>query len=172
MKAETFGRIAMFGLLCGLLMSCVQTATPGGPSFRSQYDSARTALERGDYPRAERLYARVMPNAGPFEDRVRLEHAHVVLRAGEYERAAETAGALADTTSGVTRGAALAVQGTADHETGLQLLANGDRPSGKARLIRARDILAEVLRDHPDLDPLGSMAGRRASIEARLSALR
>jgi hypothetical protein len=43
---------------------------------------------------------------------------------------------------------------------------------GKSHLERANTALAEVLENNPDFDPLGSMAGRKASIEVRLNGMR
>jgi hypothetical protein len=58
------------------------------------------------------------------------------------------------------------------HELGLKALAKGDREAGKSYLEQAEAALTEVLATNPDLDPLGSLAGRKASIQSRLSGMR
>ncbi|PWJ15798.1 hypothetical protein [Jannaschia seohaensis] len=140
-------------------------------AFQAQYMSARTALETGDYDRAETLYRRLMPKAGPLGDRIRLEYSHTVLRAGDFAAAADMADRVASDTTGDARAAALAVRGTAHHEMALAILGAGDPAAGAARLTEARAALREVLRDHPEMDPLGSLAGRVAAIDARLAAM-
>ncbi|MEP2716396.1 hypothetical protein [Pseudophaeobacter sp.] len=165
--------LAKLGLMAGgvlILGSCGESLGPKG-GFHSKYSVARNALESGDYARASRSYQRLIAEAGPLAPRLQLEYAHAELRSGNYTEAARIAGSLADGQSGEARGAALAVQGTAQHELGLALLAKGEVEPGKAQLIQARAALDEVLKSPADLDPLGSMAGRRASIAARLQKL-
>lgn len=165
------GSFSKAGLVLGaalLLGSCGDTI---GGGFQSQYAVARNALEVGDYARAKRGYQKLLSQAGPLAPRLQLEYAHAELRGGNYAEAARLAGGLARSQQGDARGAALAVQGTAQHEQGLMLLSQGQTDAGKAQLTAAQTALAEVLKSHPDLDPLGSMAGRRASIAARLKAL-
>ncbi|OWU81680.1 hypothetical protein ATO6_23650 [Oceanicola sp. 22II-s10i] len=132
---------------------------------------ARNALEEGHFARANTSYARLLPQAGPLGGRIRLEYAHSLLRAGDFDAAAKQASTVAAAESGPVRGAARAVEGTAHHEIGLALLAKGDRAGGKARLTAAQAALAEALSDNPEGDPLGSLAGRKASIDARLKRL-
>ena len=55
---------------------------------------------------------------------------------------------------------------------GLQAFAKGDTKTGKTYLEQAEAALTEVLRTNPELDPLGSMAGRKKSIQSRLNGLR
>lgn len=156
------------------------TATPGGGilgggagksgGFEARYTVARNALETGQYDRARRTYAELIGQAGPFAPRLRLELAHAELRAGNYATAAEIAGSVAKGATGPARGTALAVRGTALHELGDATLAAGRTDRGTALLRAAQAALAEVVKDHPDLDPLGAMAGRHAAITARLGA--
>jgi len=153
-----------------LLGSCDASFT-GGQAFREQYAVARNALEAGHYTRANSAYTQLMPEAGPLAPRLRLEYAHSQLRAGDYPAAAREAGAVAAQTSGAGRSAALAVLGTAEHEIALAALAEGEKAAGKAHLVVARGALTEVLEKNPELDPLGALAGRKASIEVRLAAL-
>ncbi|CUH89346.1 outer membrane assembly lipoprotein YfiO [Phaeobacter sp. CECT 5382] len=175
MQAISFAKRGLMGglMACGVLLlgSCGESSGSGSHGFHSKYAVARNALESGDYARAKRSYQKLITEAGPLAARLRLEYAHAELRAGNYAEAAKIAGDLAQGQSGEARGAALAVQGTAQHELGLMLLAEGDGEAGKAQLTQARAALAEVLKSHADLDPLGSMAGRRASISARLQKL-
>ncbi|WP_417714522.1 hypothetical protein [Pseudophaeobacter arcticus] len=178
MQAISFAKRGVLGgmVLCGglLLGSCGESTGAGGTAgsgFQSKYAVARNALESGDYGRAKRSYQRLIATAGPLAPRLQLEYAHAELRAGNYGAAAQIAGDLAKSQSGEARSAALAVQGTAQHEQGLALLAKGDVDSGKALLAQARAALDEVLKSSTDMDPLGSMAGRRAQIGASLQKL-
>ena len=153
------------------IVSCAENTADSPRGFKSQYNQARTALEQGDYARANRVYLRLADDAGPFETRVRLEHGHSELRAGAFDRASAIAGALAQAGTGDARAAALAVQGTADHEMGLALLRQGETAAAAARLRAAQAALDEVLADHPEMAPLGALVGRQASIAARLKTL-
>ncbi|APZ54037.1 hypothetical protein [Salipiger abyssi] len=143
----------------------------GKQGFRAQYFTARNALEAGNYDVARRSYSRLIADAGPLAERLELEYAHSELRAGNFPEAARIAASLAARQSGAARGAALAVQGTAQHELGLAQLAEGKTEAGKASLVAAQAALGTVIEGHPELDPLGSMAGRHASIAARLARL-
>ncbi|WP_299146613.1 hypothetical protein [uncultured Tateyamaria sp.] len=154
------------------IVGCAENTATSQRGFKAQYNQARTALEQGNYDKANRVYARLVTDAGPFEKRVRLEHGHSELRAGAFDQAAAIAQALAQSGSGKERAAALAVKGTADHEQGLALLRDGQTRAGAARLTAADKAIAEVLSTHPELDPLGALAGRQASIKVRLKALR
>lgn len=159
------GLVLSAGLILG---SCGDTI---GGGFQSQYAVARNALEVGDYARAKRGYQKLLAEAGPLAPRLQLEYAHAELRAGNYAEAARIAADLAANQTGDARGAALAVQGTAQHEQGLLLLSQGQVEPGKAQLKAAQAALGEVVKSHAGLDPLGSMAGRHASIAVRLRAL-
>jgi hypothetical protein len=155
-----------------VLGSCGETMSSGsGSGFQSKYAVARNALEAGDYERARKAYLKLISQAGPLTPRLQLEYAHAELRAGNFSEAASAASNLAQSQSGTARGAALAVQGTAQHELGLILLSQDQTAAGKAQLVAAQKALSEVLKSHADLDPLGGMAGRKASIAARLKAL-
>ncbi|GAA6197992.1 hypothetical protein [Pseudophaeobacter sp.] len=153
-----------------VLGSCGETMSSGS-GFQSKYAVARNALEAGDYERARKAYLKLISQAGPLTPRLQLEYAHAELRAGNFSEAASAASNLAQSQSGTARGAALAVQGTAQHELGLILLSQDQTAAGKAQLVAAQKALSEVLKSHADLDPLGGMAGRKASIAARLKAL-
>lgn len=172
MKAVTRTWAKIIGLSTVLLMGCTETAGVGPRGFAAQYNTARTALEQGKYATAGRLYARMLPKSGPFKDRIQIEYAHTMLRSGQYEKASQLAGGVARNGDGPVRAAALSVKGTADHEVALKLLHNGDLANGAARLQVAQKSLDEVLKSHPDFDPLGSLAGRQASIAVRLKTLR
>ena len=79
--------------------------------------------------------------------------------------------ALAQGQSGSARRAALSVAATAEHELGLVAIQQGD-PAAARQLLHAADAaIAEVLASEPELDPLGALAGRQASIKVRLKAL-
>lgn len=140
-------------------------------SFESQYAVARNALEGGQYDRARRSYQKLLQQAGPLAPRMQLEYAHTELRAGNYEQAAQIAASLAGSQKGLARSAALAVQGTAQHELGLKQLSEGNTAAGQQNLTAANAALQEVLKSNPDLDPLGAMAGRQAKISSRLKRL-
>lgn len=161
-------------LALGLVVLAGCEEGPGsGPSagFRKNYDAARGALEAGKYDRAARAYARLVPQAGPFAPRIRLEYAHALLRAGDHARAASEARALAQAQESPARLSALAVQGTAEHELGLKALDRGETETGRRLLQQADAAMEVVLAQAPDLDPLGALAARRASIAVRLKAL-
>lgn len=170
MQAISYSKFALAAVSVMALGSC--DMEPNGASgFQKQYSVARDALEKGHYEQAKRGYARLMDQAGPFRPRLQLEYAHSELRAGNYAEAANLAADLARTQKGDARGSALSVQGTAQHELALALIQTGDTASAKTLLKAAHAALSEVVKSHPDLDPLGSMAGRRAAIEARLKRL-
>ncbi|MCJ7874784.1 hypothetical protein [Phaeobacter sp. J2-8] len=172
MKTVTRARAVGVGLATILLVSCTDTAQVSQKGFAAQYSTARTALEKGNYDLAGRVYARMLPQAGPLSDRIQLEYAHAMLRSGEFQRASQMAGVIADRSNGSDRAAALSVKGTADHEMALILLREGDQINSMARLKAAQQSLQEVLNKHPDFDPLGALAGRQASIAVQLKTLR
>ena len=171
MKAGTSLRVVAIGLSVVALVSCAETGGFGQRSFQSQYNDARTALETGKYKAANKIYEHLLPQAGPLNNRIQLEFSHSHLRAGDFDKAARMAGALANSQDSTARSAALSVQGTAEHEAALQLLAQGNTELGVARLKIAQKAIEEVLSKDPALDPLGSLAGRRASIAVRLKSL-
>lgn len=171
MKAVTQARAIFFGLTVVLLISCTETSGTDQRGFATRYNTARTALEKGNYATAGRLYERMLSQSGPLNDRIQVEYAHTMLRSGQYERASQLAGDVAKKNDGPTRAAALSVKGTADHEVALKLLRIGDQANGIARLRAAQKALDEVLKSHPDFDPLGALAGRQASIAALLKKL-
>lgn len=162
--------------LCGalsilLLTGCADNGITGQSAFKSQYVNARTALEEGQFARATRLYRGLLDTSGALETRIRLELAHAQLRSGDYPGAVGNARQVASTQQGTARSAALSVEGTALHEIGLQQLSSGETAAGKTSLTAARQALAEVLKRDPQLDPLGGLAGRKASIDVRLQGL-
>lgn len=170
MQTSSYLKAGVTGLVLVVLGSCGETLSSQN-SFESQYAVARNALERGQYDKARRSYQKLLGNAGPFRPRLQLEYAHTELRAGNYAEAARLAHLVAQGQNGPARGAALAVQGTAQHELGLQLLAGGETAAGRESLRAASAALGEVLSKTPELDPLGSMAARRAEINTRLKRL-
>lgn len=172
MQVVTRVRAVFVGLSTCVLLSCAQTAGTGQQDFEKQYNTARSALEKGNFAAAGKMYARMLPTAGPLNDRIELEYAHAMLRAGEFDQAAQMAARIAADAGSDGRAAALSVKGTADHEMGLRLLRDGDRSNGTVRLKAAQKSIEEVLKAHPDFDPLGALAGRQASIAVRLKALR
>ena len=168
MQAGSGARAGVIGLLLIGLGGCQDGGTYGQQSFRGQYAQAREALEAGKYDRAAQGYARLLQRAGPLAPRIRLEYAHAQLRGGDYAQAAEQAEYLASRQEGAGRAAALAVRGTAQHELGLKAFAAGDARTGQSYLKAAAGAFDEVLKHHPELDPLGALAGRNASIKVRL----
>lgn len=171
MKAGCFFKPALAGVFVLALAACDDGAGSGSDSFRKDYTKARSALEAGQYATANRIYARMLQDAGPLTPRIRLEYAHSLLRSGAYDQAAAQAQGLANSQTGTARSAALSVLGAARHELGLQALAAGDKAAGRAHLTAARAALGEVLKSDPELDPLGALAGRQASIAVRLKGL-
>ncbi|MGV6811841.1 MAG: hypothetical protein ACWA47_06315 [Brevirhabdus sp.] len=161
-------------MIAGGALLLVSACQPGDVTrrsgFKAQYATARTALEEGSYGRAIRSYKDLLKVSGPLEPRIRLEYAHALLRAEQYEAAAIEARTLATGQSGDNRAAALAVQGTAEHELALeQMAAQGRTPAVKARFQTAKDAFDELLKTNKKLDPLGSMAARRDAIRRELA---
>ncbi|WP_297774257.1 hypothetical protein [uncultured Roseovarius sp.] len=155
-----------------LLTACEPGTLSNGTTFQRQYIAARKALEAGSYDSALRGYAALIPHAGPLEPRVRLEYAHALLRASRYDEAAQVAGALATGTEGSNRAAALAVLGTAQHESALADIAAGRRGPGTVAKLRSADAaLKEMQSLDQDMDPLGAMADRRTDIARELKQL-
>lgn len=157
-----------------VLVGCAEAtlSTNGKSGFQGKYMSARMALEKGNYAQANRLYASLLPSAGPLEPRIRLEFAHSQLRAGKFGKAAQTASVLAQSQTGAARSAALSVQGTAEHEAALEMLKKGRSQEAQELMRSAQSAMAEVLTSNPELDPLGAIAGRKATIDVRLKTLR
>lgn len=170
MQYQTYVKVGIACALAALLGSCDMPQV-GSTGFQSQYVVARNALEGGDYARSGRVYAKLVPEAGPLTPRIKIEYAHSHLRAGNYAAAVAEAAPVARSASGDTRSAALAVQGTAQHELALAALAAGDTDAAKRYLSEAKAALSEVLKNHPKLDPLAALAGRAAQIEVQLSRL-
>lgn len=171
MNAGQFLRPAIAGLCLLGLGGCDDGQNAGSNKFRNDYTEARTALETGHFDRANRIYARMLDQAGPLEPRIRLEYAHSLLRSGAYAEAAQQAQSLAQSQTGTARSAALAVLGVAQQELGLVALGDGDRTAARHYLTQAQGAIAQVLDADPGLDPLGALAGRQASIQVQLATL-
>ncbi|WP_420568733.1 hypothetical protein [Thalassovita sp.] len=170
MQAIPFSKLALASVAALFLVGC-EMDSGGNGGFQRQYNSARLALEEGKYDKASRIYARLMDQAGPLRPRIQLEYAHSELRAGNWANAAQLAANLAQSQKDQDRAAALSVLGTAQHEQGLAHLQNGENDAGKQMLQAADATLSDVLKSHPQMDPLGSLEGRRAAIRARLKRL-
>lgn len=153
------------------LISCDDGQQAGSNSFRNNYTKARSALEQGQYDKANRIYARMLTDAGPLYPRIQLEYAHSLLRGGAYDEALQQAEALSQSQTGTARSAALSVLGVAHHELGLVALTAQDASTGRQHLTAAQIALDEVLKNDPDLDPLGALTGRQASIKVQLKSL-
>lgn len=171
MQVSSMARAFALSTAFLVMIGCAPELGSGASSFQKQYAAARTALESGRYSRAIQGYSRLVESAGPLRSRIELELAHSYLRSGEYAAAAKTARRVVQTETGQGKAAALAVQGTADHELGLAALARGDNARGRSFLEQADRAMKTVLDSHADLDPLGALAARRASIAVRLKAL-
>jgi hypothetical protein len=166
-------RVTLVIVALGLMLplAACDTAPGNATGFRKTYFAARGALEEGRYGQASRQYEQLMASAGPFLPRIQLEYAHSLLRAGDHAGAARIGEQMAQSESGAASAAALAVAATARHEMGLAALAQGQTDAGRANLEKASAAMAKVLGSHPELDPLGALAGRQASIKVRLQAI-
>lgn len=159
------------------LVGCQLDAPSFTPSarnagFKDSYGVARSALEGGKIAKAERSYKDLILQSGPLEGRIRLEYAHVLLRAGKFADASGEARVAVSLLEAEGKSAALAVQATADQELARLALASGQGGGDvRQRLISARDGFDTVLKEHPQLDPLGALALRRKTVEAELEAL-
>ncbi len=130
---------------------------------------ARSALEGGQYAKASRQYGDMLRTAGPLAPRIRLEYAHALLRDGKFGQAGAEARTVAAQLRGSGRSAALAVQGTADHELARAGVARGRTGATEINLFKsAAQALDEMLKADPKMDPLGAMATRRRSIDLEL----
>ncbi len=151
------------------LAGCEVGAIGEGANFQKKYSGARKALEEGNYDLAARNYAALIPSSGPLAPRLRLEYAHALLRAGRNDEAAQVANMLASEVEGGNRAAALAVEGTALHESALaDMQAGRSGAEVNAKLRRADVALSEMLSLDAALDPLGAMQSRRAEIARSL----
>ncbi|SLN47699.1 hypothetical protein PEL8287_02447 [Roseovarius litorisediminis] len=161
--------LTVFGLVFALA-ACEPGVVSKGSSFQRNYSIARKALETGNYDMAIKGYGAMIPEAGPFEPRLRLEYAHALLRAGRFDEASSVSGALAQTLKGSDRAAALAVKGAAEHEKAILAMNNGDFGSGTANSLHAASsAIDEMLKIDPEMDPMGAMASRRSDIREELS---
>jgi outer membrane protein assembly factor BamD (BamD/ComL family) len=160
-----------FGLVMVLLAGCEDRPPYEKQRFQQQYTTARRALENEKYDKANRIYEQLLPRAGPLTPRIQLEYSHSLLRAGNYDKAAETARQLADNQPGEARGAALSVLGTAEHELAIIALQNGMPDAAKQHLLSAQSAMQEVLRTYPTLDPLGTLSGRLANVQQQIQTL-
>lgn len=173
---HAFLKISALALALALVSACQPGA--GGSlvsrvGFKANYLVARAALEQGQYAKASRQYISLLPKAGPLEARIRLEYAHSLLRENKFEKASDEARVVASELKGRGRAAALAVQATADQEIGRASINRGEvTAEAIQRLVSARDAFDEVLKSYPDLDPLGGLKARRASLTVELSTIR
>ncbi|RFP86722.1 hypothetical protein DZK27_13940 [Rhodobacteraceae bacterium 63075] len=171
MRTGQLARAGLFGVSLVLLASCDETVGIGEKSFQRQYAIARDALEEGRYERASKAYAQLIPKAGPLAPRMKLEYAHAQLRVGQYGKASQIARSLSQSKDVSLKSASLAVYGTAEHELGEAALQRGDLTAGRQHLAAAQSALGMMLKAHPEMDPLGAMAGRKAAVDARLKRL-
>jgi len=172
MRARSSVAWMVLGAALLLPTACQEFEPSKRDSFKGKYHVARLALEEGRYARAIRSYQSLLKQAGPFAPRVRLEYAHSLLRDNRFEEAAREARVIAQTQNGDARLAALAVQGTADHELARAAMAAGLRDNAvRSRLQSARGAFDEVLKKPKVFDPLGSLADRRRIIDKELASL-
>lgn len=172
MRVQQSITLVMLGVSLFVVAACQDFQPSKNSDFKSKYMVARGALEEGSYARAGRNYQALLKQSGPLEPRVRLEYAHALLRANKFEEASNQARIITQRQSGDARIAALAVQGTADHELARAAIGAGQRDATvKRRLQSARTALGEVGKHGKDFDPLGAMAERRKEIDRTLSAL-
>ena len=167
-------RVAALGLIVLFTGACQMDATSltARAGFKANYLVARVALEKGQYVRAERGYASLLKRAGPLEPRLRLEYAHALLRGGKYAKASDEARIVAAQLEGRGRSAALAVQATADQEIARAAIDKGITDTDAIeRLVAAKAGFDELLKNHPDMDPLGAMALRRKAIDVELTTI-
>lgn len=176
-KMPKLKRIAAISLIVALpiLQGCqVSSPTPSASKagFKANYVVARSALEKGQFGKAERGYADLLKQAGPLEARIRLEYAHALLRNGKFAPASDEARIVASQLEGRGRSAALAVQATADQELARRAINKGKASADAIqRLVAARSAFDELLKNHPDMDPLGALALRRKTIDVELSTI-
>ncbi len=167
-------KLGLSGLVFIGVVGC-DAVTPVGDGanasgFQAKYMSSRIALEKGDYKKAMKGYTNLLTEAGPHETRIRLEYSHTLLRTDAFGKAANEARVLARQEKGGARSAALAVQGTAEHELALFALRGGDVGDEPRKLLKsAYAAISEVLKNNPEMDPLGSLAKRKAEINAQLN---
>jgi len=162
-------KFVVLAVVAAGLAGCEAGAISEGADFQRKYSGARKALEEGNYDLAARNYAALIPSAGPLAPRMRLEYAHALLRAGRNDEAAQVAGTLASQLEGSNRAAALAVAGTALHESALaDMQAGRSGTEVTAKLRRADAALEKMLSLDASLDPLGAMQSRRSEIARSL----
>ena len=150
----------------------MSSPTARNAGFKDNYTVARTALEKGRFAKAERSYRDLLLQAGPLEPRVRLEYAHVLLRAGKFAEASGEARVVAAMLDGKGKAAALAVQATADQELVRAAIAEGRIDvDARQRLTAAKEGFDFVLDEHPELDPIGALALRRQTLDSEMSAI-
>ncbi len=172
MRAQSGMAWGVLGAVVLLQAACQDFQPSKRSSFKGKYQVSRQALEEGRYARAIRGYQDLLQQAGPFAPRVRLEYAHALLRDNRYLEAAREARIVAETQKGDARLAALAVQGTAEHEMARAAMAAGQRgPAVRARLKSAQKALKAVLKKRKVFDPLGSLARRHKIISSELKTL-
>ena len=171
MQAVSSIKAIFLGICLSSLVACEDVGSFGSQTFQSRYEAARSALENEKYDKANRIYVELLETAGPHQPRLRLEYAHSLLRAGEYDNASKQASFVAQGQTGTARGAALVVVGVAEHERGLVAIQDGDLVGGKQHLLAAQTAINEVLKIDSSLDASGALANRKNDIETRLKAI-
>jgi thioredoxin-like negative regulator of GroEL len=164
-------RMTLGAVLVLMLGSCDSPGGGVGAGFRAQYAAARDALEDGRYATATRKYGRLAQQhaESPLSARLNLELSHALLRAGDYEQAANVARAVASRSTGRARRMAHAVVGTAEHQIARQRMAQGDNGAETGRRLEAALAAFDAfLADGTELDLGGAMERRRAQVRAEL----
>lgn len=152
------------------LSSCEPAGTLPGGGRDNDYLVARQALETGNYTLAIARYERLLSQAGDSAGRLRLEYAHSLLRAGDFDKAIAVSTGLIDRHDGSLRASARAVRGTARHQIARQRIAQGQTGAETRRLLQAAQAdLATFLETHPGLDAAGAMATRARLVAADLA---
>lgn len=164
--------VLWLGGMLAFLAACEQSGGLSTPGFQSDYLVARQALETGNYALAIRRYEGLLRQAGPAEQRLRLEYAHSLLRANRFDDAVREADLIVANAAGPERGAALAVRGTARHEAARTRLDQGQRDADTVALLyRAVEDLRAFTQAHADLDAAGMMAERARAAASELQRL-
>lgn len=173
-KKHLVGRGATLLALAALVLSsCENAGTLAGGGANSDYLVARQSLETGNYALAILRYEALLSRTAPgTARRLELEHAHSLLRADRYDDAIGAADGLIAAADGPIRGMALAVRGTARHESARLRITRGDRgPQTQTLLSGARVDLADFLAQYAGLDAGGSMRARAELIASDLRDL-
>lgn len=165
-------RAVMTVAAVAVLVGCTEGITPSDNTevFHKRYDVARDALEGGRYQAAARHYRALLPDAKTLTPRIRLELAHAYLRNGDYTLAAREAQTASTRMDNMGKAAAQAVLATALHEMAIAARQAGDQTVARQNMQAAEQNFAAALGAHPELDPLGALAGRQAAIKVQLGS--